>query len=212
MKKIGLIGYGELAVQIEKFIQQQLKQTAEIHYFDDILYGKKAKNSHRFDEYSLSRYSGLDFYVCLGYKHAAKKLMIINELLAAGRKLPVLIHKTAYINPEATVEAGAVIYPMANVDKNSLIGKGTLLNNSVIVSHDNKIGACSYLSPGAVTSGFVKIGKGTFIGSGAVISNGVNIGDNCIIGIGTVVTKNIPSGRSAIGNPLKILKKKLKIE
>ncbi|MBZ0202938.1 MAG: hypothetical protein IT281_07150 [Ignavibacteria bacterium] len=212
MKKIGLIGYGEFGVQIEKLILQQFRKKPDIHYFDDILYGRKTKNSHRFGDYMLGVYSGLDFYVCLGYKHAAKKKKIINELLAGGRRLPAYIHRTAYINPTAKVEAGAVIYPMSNVDKNSVIGKGALLNNSVVVSHDNNIGACSYLSPGTVTSGFVTIGEGSFIGSGAVISNGIKTGNNCIVGIGAVVTKNIPAGRSAIGNPLKILKNKLKIE
>ncbi len=211
MKKIGLIGYGELAQQIKQYIIQQKKGQAEFHYFDDILYKKKIKNSYKFDDHVLDKFKNFEFYICLGYRHLKKKKSIINELINAGRKVPSLIHKSAYISPEAEIQDGVIVYPMCNVDKNTVIGKGALLNNSVVISHDNRIGECSYISPGAVTSGFVNIGDTTFIGTLTAVSNGVNIGSNCVIGIGSVVTGNIPPGKSAIGNPFRILRSKIQI-
>ncbi len=211
MKNIGLIGYGELAHQIKQFIIQQTKGKAEFSYFDDILFKNNFKHSYKFNDYILDNFVNYEFYVCLGYKHLKKKKTIIEELIATGRKVPSLIHRTAYISPEATIEDGVIVYPMCNIDKNTVIRKGTLLNNSAVISHDNKIDDCCYISPGVVTSGFVEIGETTFIGTMSAVSNRVNIGKNCIIGIGSVVSKNIQSGKSAIGNPLRILRSKIQI-
>lgn len=211
MKKIALIGYGELAVQIEKFIIQQNTHRPVFYRFDDILFSKKSKNSFKFSDYISDKFADFDFYVCLGYKQLPQKKKIIEMLLKKKRNLPALIHRTAYVSPEAEIKPAAVIYPLCNIDKNTVIGSGALLNNSVVVSHDNEIGPCSYLSPGVVTSGFVKVGDCSFLGSGSLISNYVKIGKACTIGIGSVVTGNLPAGSQAIGNPLKILRNKLEI-
>ncbi|MBZ0201451.1 MAG: acetyltransferase [Ignavibacteria bacterium] len=211
MKRIALVGYGELALQIERLILQQSSVKPSFCYFDDVMHSKNIKNSFRFDDHLSDEFAELEFYVCLGYKHLRKKKTIIEQLLQKERKLPALIHKTAYISPGAMVMAGAVIYPMCNVDKGAVIGSGTILNNSVVVSHDSEIGKCCFLSPGAVTSGFVKVGDCSFIGSASVVSNYVNVGKDCIIAIGSVVTKDLPAGSNAVGNPLKILKEPLEL-
>jgi sugar O-acyltransferase (sialic acid O-acetyltransferase NeuD family) len=208
MKRIGLIGYGELGQQVEKFIIHKYIKP-EIFYFDDYLHKKKNKNSFTFGSYTQSRFSGLLFFVCLGYKHLNEKKEIIKKLTAKGRNLPSLVHDTAYISPDAKVGKGSIIYPMSNIDKNTIIGSGVIVNNSSVISHDNKIGDCCYISPGVVTSGFVRINDCCFIGSGAVISNNVTISKGCTIGAGTVVAKNVSAGKSAVGNPMKILNKKL---
>jgi sugar O-acyltransferase (sialic acid O-acetyltransferase NeuD family) len=209
MKKIGLIGYGELAKQIEKMILERSRQKTIMYYFDDIMFKAGEKNSMPFNDYLLDKYAELEFYVCLGYKHTAKKYSITKSLLKRNRKQPSFIHKTAYVNKHTQIGRGTIIYPLCNIDKNSIIGDNVILNNSVVISHDNKIGSCCYLSPGVVTSGFVNIGDRSFIGTGTVVSNGITISEGCIIGIGSVVTKNIPPNKSAIGNPIRILKKRL---
>lgn len=53
------------------------------------------------------------------------------------------------------------------------------------------------------------IGNDVLIGASVVILKGVEIGDRCIIGAGSVVAKSIPSDCIAVGNPCKILKRKI---
>ena len=101
MKKIALIGYGELPVQMEKFILQQSRHRPVFYYFDDILFSRKQKNSFKFNDYLSDNFAELEFYVCLGYRHLTKKKKIIEFLLKGGRSLPSLIHRTAYMNPDA---------------------------------------------------------------------------------------------------------------
>ncbi|MBE2217319.1 MAG: acetyltransferase [Ignavibacteria bacterium] len=208
-RKIALIGYGELGMQIEKLLVQQLKQKITFYYFDDNSFKQKKPNSFKFSQYEEEQHAKLEFYVCLGYKQLKKKSEVLDSLKDLKRKIPSFVHRTSFVSKSAIIEEGVIIYPMCNVDKDVIIEKGSLLNNSVVISHNNIVGDCSYISPGVTTSGNVQIGAGSFIGTGVSISNGARIGKNCRIGIGTIVTSDIQSGKSAIGNPMKILKKKL---
>lgn len=55
----------------------------------------------------------------------------------------------------------------------------------------------------------VSIGDGCDIGTGAVILPGVNIGEHSIVGAGAVVTKDIPAYSIAVGNPARVIKKRI---
>ena len=55
----------------------------------------------------------------------------------------------------------------------------------------------------------VQIGDDVWIGAGAIILAGVSIGAGTVIGAGSVVTKSIPSYSVAVGNPAKIIKKRM---
>ncbi len=55
------------------------------------------------------------------------------------------------------------------------------------------------------------IGSNCFIGIKAIILPGVKIGDEVIVGAGTVVTKDIPSNSIVVGNPGRILDRKVNL-
>lgn len=52
------------------------------------------------------------------------------------------------------------------------------------------------------------IGNDVFIGANVTILDGVEIGDGAVIGAGAVVSKDIPPYSIAVGNPIKIIKKR----
>ena len=210
VQKTAYIGFGELGHQISAFVAASgVRQ--EKFFFDDTCHAEALPNAFPFEKFASDRFAELQFYVCLGYKHLAKKTEVIHRLLDLGRALPSLVHPSCQVNPTASVGAGSVVYPMCNLDKEVTLGRGVLLNNSVVVSHNTSIGDGCYLAPGVVVSGFVHIGKSTFIGSGSVIANDLSIGDNVTIGLGTVVTQNVPDGASVIGNPMRVLRRPLRL-
>lgn len=210
MKKIGIIGYGILGQQIKNFLVEQYSDNMlQIHIFDD--YSSEENLCFKFQSYKESRFKDLEFYIGLGYKHLKLKKSIFEYLINQNSKTPSLIHKTAYISPNSKIGIGVIIFPKCNIDQNVVIENLATLHNSVIVSHDTKIGECSYLSPGVIVSGNSIIGKFNFIGAGTIISNGIETGDFVKIGIGSVVTNNLNENENAIGNPLKIISKGLKI-
>ena len=211
MTRSGFIGYGELGRQIDALVSP-VGARCEKLFFDDSCVAEGLPGALPFGSHADEQFADVKFYVCLGYKHLVRKTEIVLRLLELGRELPAFIHSTCHVSPSARIAKGAILYPMCNVDKDVTIGHGVLLNNSVVVSHNTTIGDGCYLSPGVVVSGFANIGANTFIGSGAVISNDLEIGENAVIGIGTVVTKEVPDECSAIGNPMRILERQLKLK
>jgi sugar O-acyltransferase (sialic acid O-acetyltransferase NeuD family) len=205
MNKSSIIGFGELGQQFFSFLKEE---NLRFDIFDDNYQSNNDTIScHKFGDYLNNNYN--NFYIALGYNFLVKKDEIIKSLIKENKSTPTFTHKTSFVNASAKIEEAVFIYPMCNIDKNVTINKGTLINNSVTISHDTKIGRCSYISPGVVISGFVEIGNYTFIGTGSIISNGVKIGNNVIIGIGSVVTSDVPDNLSVIGNPMKILNKRI---
>lgn len=57
-----------------------------------------------------------------------------------------------------------------------------------------------------------KIGKRCFIGMNSIIMPGIIIGDEVIVGSGSIVTKDIPSNVMVVGNPARILRKRIKTQ
>jgi len=203
MKKIGLIGYGELGRQFEHLIGS----TSDVSfiYFDDIAEHSGIRNSYPFNSFTEDKFKNCEFLIALGYKHLSEKKAIIDILVDKGRRLYTFIHPSAIIDSTSKIENGVVIYPNVTIDKNVCIGKGCLLNLSVTVSHDSVIGDCCYISPSVTLSGFVSIGEMVFLGTGVVVANNIKINSSSIIGIGSVITKNIETGQTVMGNPQKTI-------
>ena len=55
------------------------------------------------------------------------------------------------------------------------------------------------------------IEDGVKLGANAVVIGGVTIGREARIGAGAVVTKDVPAGRSAVGNPARVLEPTLSV-
>jgi acetyltransferase-like isoleucine patch superfamily enzyme len=59
-----------------------------------------------------------------------------------------------------------------------------------------------------ITKGDINIGNDVWIGRDSLVLSGVSIGNGAVIGARTVVSKNVPDYAIAIGNPMKIIKKR----
>jgi acetyltransferase EpsM len=206
MRIIGLIGYGNLGLQIESLVLSTSSNYKFI-YFDDIAHKQKIKNAFPFNRFLDDQFGDVHFIVALGYKHLERKKTIIENLILNKRNLFTYINPGAIINKSAIIDVGTIIYPNVTIDKNVSIGKGCLLHLSVTISHDTFIDDCCFLAPSVTLSGFVSIGKMVFIGTGVCVANNIIIQDSAIIGIGSVITKNVEQKQCVIGNPQKIVKK-----
>ena len=205
MKKIGIIGYGELGKQFEHHIKNSFKNVM-FYYFDDIatLYG--VTNAYPFNSFVNNEFKDIEFLLGLGYKHLKKKRELIKILDHHNLKLFTYIHPTAYVDNTAIIMDGCMIYPNVTIDRNVRIGRSCLINLSVTIAHDTTLQECCFLAPSVSLSGFVTLGNNVFIGTGACVSNGIYIQDSAIIGIGSVITKNVEKDNNIIGNPQKIVK------
>jgi serine O-acetyltransferase len=55
------------------------------------------------------------------------------------------------------------------------------------------------------------VGQYSFVGAGTTMANGRRVGHGCRIGLATAVTQDVPDGKSAIGSPMRILDKELRL-
>lgn len=212
--KAAIVGYGSLGRQVANLMELA---PGDFVVFDDIAFAGPQAEPHDgpaarpFADYRSGEFGDLDFYVCLGYKHLAKKLEILDELKARGRRTPAFVHPSCFVSRLAEIASGSILYPMCNIDQNVRLERGVMLHNSVVVSHDSSVGAGTYISPGVVLCGNTSVGPESFIGARSVISNGVTLGRRVSVGIGTVVTRDLADGVSAIGSPMRLLSKQLRL-
>jgi phenylacetic acid degradation protein len=131
-----------------------------------------------------------------------------------------VIHKTAFVHPNATVTGNVII------GKEVYIGPGAAIRGDFgkIIIEDGcnvqenctihmfpgvtvllKKGA--HIGHGAIIHGAI-IGENVLVGMNSVIMDNTVIGNNCIIGALTMVPSdmNIPDGKVVVGNPGKIIK------
>lgn len=131
-----------------------------------------------------------------------------------------VIHKTAFIHPQAAVTGNVII------GKDVYIGPGAAIRGDwgkiIIKDGCNVQENCTihmfpgvtvvleegaHVGHGAVIHG-AHLGKNCLIGMNSVIMDNVKIGDECIIGALTFVPEGmeIPIRKVAVGNPAKIVK------
>lgn len=142
-----------------------------------------------------------DFILGIGNNAVRKK---ISESLDVN--WVTLIHPSAIIGLDVTVEKGTVIMAGAVVNACSKIGKHCIINSGAVVEHDNVIEDYVHISPRVALGGTVSVGACSHVGIGATVKNNVDICDNCVIGAGAVVVKNICEGGTYVGVPARKIK------
>lgn len=131
------------------------------------------------------------------------RMSYLNYLKEIGYNLPALIHKTAYVSSNSTIEDGTVILGGAFVNGGCRIGKGCIVNTMASVDHDCVIHNGVHISPNSVLCGTVKVGEKTWIGAGSTVIDHISIGSNTVIGAGSLVLKDVLDNLLIYGSPAK---------
>jgi sugar O-acyltransferase (sialic acid O-acetyltransferase NeuD family) len=119
---------------------------------------------------------------------------LYDRLVAAGFKIPNLIHPRAAVEPSVVMGVGNQIFAGAVVGSAAKLGDNTIINSGTVVSHDCVIASHTHLSPGAILAGGVKVGENTLVGMGVTVYLGVRIGSNVVISNGSHIMKDVPDG------------------
>ena len=121
-----------------------------------------------------------------------------------------IIHKSAWVSPQATVYPGATVLAHAAVGAGSIVETGALLNSGASLDHEGILGNFASLGPGARTGGHVIIGSRTMIGIQAGIQHGVTVGSDCVVGGHSFVNSDLASNIVAWGTPARTVRTRLK--
>ncbi|WP_332628470.1 acetyltransferase [Halalkalibacter flavus] len=137
---IGAGGHG----QVVQDIASAMNQFEKIDFLDDnssLAIGKCDNFNEYINEYSYA-------FVAIGNNEQRK--VWSSRLIAAGFKLPVLIHPTSYKSPLAKVGIGSVICAKAVINTNAIIENGCIISIGALVDHDSLISEYSHINSGAI--------------------------------------------------------------
>lgn len=143
-----------------------------------------------------------------------QRLRIMREIQSAcpAARFPAILHPSAVVAADVTIEEGAVVMPGAVVMAGSRLGAGSLLNTRASLDHESTLAEGASLAPGVVTGGRVCIGRRTFVGLGAMVKHGVRIGEDCIVGAGALVLNDLPDRVVAYGSPARVMRSRIEGE
>ena len=131
------------------------------------------------------------------------RMNLMDDLVGKGFSIPVIIHRSAWVSPSASLGEGSVVFANAVINASAQLGRGTVVNTSSIIEHDCCLGDGVHICPGVCMGGGVTIGNRSFIGVGSSIIHSVDLGVGVTVGAGAVVAGNIQSGFTVVGVPAK---------
>lgn len=101
------------------------------------------------------------------------------------------------IHPGATVGCRLVIDHGIGV----VIGETAVIGDDCIIFHGVTLGGMKF-DP---VKRHPTVGNKVLIGAGAKVLGPITLGDGCRVGANAVITKDVPPGKTAVGNPMRIL-------
>jgi sugar O-acyltransferase (sialic acid O-acetyltransferase NeuD family) len=210
MKKIAIIGAGELGQQIAVHIQQDTNHIVG-GFFDDF----QKKNSKILGLPILGEIKDINHYyqenffdeilIGIGYRHLSLRKKIYTNLNGII-PFATFVHSTCFIDKTSKIKEGSIIYPGCIIDQRVTIHENTLINLGCTIAHDSSIGPHSFLSPSTSIAGFVELGENVNIGINTTIIDSLKICDEVKTGGGTVLINDINKKGLYVGNPARFIK------
>lgn len=167
------------------------------------------------EKYNVKRTMELDpaakskWEVLFLYPHikALRSYRIANKLWKSDHRF-----LARYISNKARRKTGIEIHPGATIGKGLVIdhGMGVVIGETAIVEDDCQL--YHGVTLGGRGTQDVKrhptLLKGAYIGSGAKVLGNITIGRNSKVGANAVVLEDVPDGRTAVGMPARLVRKK----
>ena len=160
---IGAGGYGKTVADVAK----QLGCFEKIAFLDD---GKSGNGVlGRCEEYRMFCDESTEVYPAFGNNEI--RMDWLERLHYEDIPIPTLVHPSAYVSPEAVLEAGTVVLPKAVVNTGCVVEFGCIINIGVLIDHDCVIEEGAHLCPGVIVKAENRIPAGIRLESGAVVLN-----------------------------------------
>ena len=210
MRKIAIIGSGDLANQITHYAETDLSYEV-VGFFDDfinkgdIVNGKVILGGSDLivKNFKLNVFDSL--VIGIGYRHLDFRASIF-EKFYGNIPFENLIHSSCSVDTTANIGAGVVLFPNSIIDMNVTIGNNVLLNIDCAIAHDTKIGNHSFLSPSVKIAGFCNVGEKCNLGINTTIIDNIFVTNNVQTGGGTVVISAVDKSGLYVGNPQRHLR------
>ena len=160
---IGAGGYGQTVCDVA----EQSGKYESIVFLDD---NKVSDNvAGKCEDFAKFVETDTEIYPAFGNNEM--RISFIEKLEKLGANIPVIVHKTAYISPRATVSKGTVVLPFAVVNTDVDVKKGCIINCNSVIDHGCIIEKGVHVSPGAIVKAENRIPELMKVEAGQIIEN-----------------------------------------
>ena len=160
---IGAGGYGQTVCDVA----EQSGKYEEIVFLDD---NKIAENVvGKCADFEKFIAEDTEIYPAFGNNEA--RISFIEKLEEKGANIPIIIHKTAYISPKATVAEGTVVLPFAVINTDCHVKEGCIINCNCVIDHGCVIERGVHVCLGALVKAENRIPALMKVEAGQVIEN-----------------------------------------
>lgn len=116
-----------------------------------------------------------------------------------------VVHPGAIVHDSVKLGSGTVVFAVAVIQPDAVVGKHVIVNTSASVDHDCRLEDGCSVGPGSRLAGAVTIGQQTMVGTGACCLPRVTIGSYSQIGAGATVIDDLPAHVVAVGCPARVI-------
>jgi sugar O-acyltransferase (sialic acid O-acetyltransferase NeuD family) len=159
--------------------------------------------------WATANFENVSCLVAIGGARGYDRVEIGRQLVAHGCELVSVVHPTAFVAADATVDSGCQILARSAICTQVRLGESCIINTNASVDHESILGRGVHIAPGATLAGCVEVGDYSMIGTGAVVLPRIRIGRNVVVGAGAVVTKDIPDNKVVYGNPARFVRENI---
>lgn len=124
---------------------------------------------------------------------------------------PNFIHPNAWLGHGVEIGIGNIIYPGVSINYETEVKNFCTINLNSAIGHNCTLEDFVTLSPGVNFGGFTHVSVKGFVGIGATTLQGTKIGYEATVGGQTMVLQNVPDYLTAVGNPNRLLNRKVYI-
>ncbi|MBP6976357.1 acetyltransferase [Candidatus Dojkabacteria bacterium] len=150
--------------------------------------------------------------VCIGDNNVRE--IVVNKIKDINPNItfPSLVHRSAYVSPNAQLGEGVVIRANVTIDRGCVLEKFTWVGANSVIPHNSILEEYSSVSAGVNVGGEFRLGKYSYMGIGSTAKHCITVGENTVIGAGSVVLESIPNNTTAYGIPCKVIRSREKGE
>lgn len=126
---------------------------------------------------------------------------LFKEIGIPRERFATIVHKSAFVAPNATLEPGAFVMANTYVGPATKIGFCSLVMANCVIGHNDDIGPFNHISAGAIVSSYIKTGKFVDICLGTKVIEKLTMGDYAVAGAAALVLKDVPEKEVHVGSP-----------
>lgn len=215
---VGLYGAGGFAREVKPILMETLaRRSAELPLVYFVETEPRVREVNGLQVLSEDEFFSLPceerlFNVAIGDAHVRERLSAV--CMARGARPIAIRAANATVYDGNEIGEGAILCANTVVTSNARIGRFFHSNLGSYVAHDCVIGDFVTFGPNVHCNGRVHVGDHAYVGAGAILKPGTPssplvIGEGAVVGMGAVVTKDVAPRTTVVGNPARVLEKKV---